>query len=161
MDWLLAACLASVAASAAALALAAYTQRSLRGLERLVEEVLEAAGSRERIARALARAREKPRDRYIVFEVASAARPRLEDVEEAIIGVARSVLGAAGLVDSRLRLVYYDESSRRGILRVRNTYKYHALAILGLVRRAGGAPVMIIPVSTHGTIKSARKRLRG
>ena len=161
MDWALVACIASVAASAAALALAAYSYRSVRGLGGLVEEVLEAAGGRERIARALARAREKPRDRYIVFEVASAARPSLEEVEEAITGVARSVLGASGLVDSRLRLIYYDESARRGILRVRNTYKYHALAILGLVRRAGGAPVMIIPLSTHGTIKSAKKRLRG
>ena len=160
MDWCAALCLAMAAVSGAALAVGLASLARVNKASTLLNEALEAAGGRERIARALAKAREKPRDRYIVFEVASAARPSLEDVEEAIRSTALSVLGVTGYVDSRLRLVDYDEASRRGILRVRNTYKYHALAILGLVREAGGVPVLIIPIATHGTIKGARRQLR-
>lgn len=160
MDWCIAACIASVALSTVALALGLSSLARSKRATILLEEVLEAAGARERIARALSKARERPRDRYIVFEVASSGKPRLEDLEEAIRTVALSVLGATGYVDSRLRLIDYDETSRRGILRVRNTYKYHALAILGLIRRAGRVPVVLVPLSTHGTIRRARRLLR-
>jgi len=136
---------------------AVYTARRTRAL---LENVLEAASLRERIARSLARARVKPKHRYIVFEVASSRRVPRDELARKIREVATKTLGLTGLVDSGLQLIEYDESTRRGILRVRHTYKYHALAILGLVREVSGERVLLVPLATSGTLRKARKEAR-
>jgi len=136
---------------------AVYTARRTRSL---LEGALEAASLRERIARSLAKARVRPKHRYIVFEVATTRRVPRDELAKKIREAAVKTLGLTGLVDSGLQLVEYDESTRRGILRVRHTYKYHALAILGLVREVGGERVLIVPLATSGTLRKARKEAK-
>ncbi len=150
----------AVAAATVSLAASAYLAVRVARLESRLNLLFSAASRSERLARSLARLKAKPRKRYIVFEVVSAERIAGDDVERAVSEAVRRLFGVVGEIDSWIRLVEYDEESRRGILRVRNTYKYHALAVLGTIRRIGGVRVMIVPLSTHGTIKSARKRMQ-
>jgi len=156
VDW----CVVAIAASAAALAASAYSLAASRRSRKLVAALLRAAGLESRIARSLARVRERPRKRYIVFEVLSGERIGEDEVRGALRRAARELLGAPGEALSLMRLVEYDESARRGIVRVRSDYKMHALAVLASIRRIGGRRVMFVPVSTHGTIKAARRRVR-
>jgi len=148
------------AAAITALVAAAYAVYQAWRTRSLLEELLEAASLRERIARSLAKTRTKPRQRYIVFEVASTRRVSRDELARTIRETASRVLGMTGIVDSGLQLVEYDESARRGIVRVKHTYKYHALAILGMIRRVGDEEVLVIPVAASGTLRKARKEAK-
>ena len=150
----------ALAASLASIVVALYAVYKARKTAGLVEAALVAASMRERIARSLARAERRPRNRYIVFEVGTPLHISREELAREIREAAVNVLGLSGLIDSGLQLIEYDEDARTGILRVRNTYKYHALAILGLVRRVGDAEVMLVPLGTSGTLRRARKLVR-
>jgi len=149
-----------ILAAAAAIAASLYAVYTAKRARALLEALLEAASLRERIARSLARARIKPKHRYIVFEVASARRVPREELAKKIRETAMKTLGLTGLVDSGLQLVEYDEATRRGIIRVKHNYKYHALAILGLVREVNGERVLLVPLATSGTLRKARKEAR-
>ncbi len=154
----LAAVLVSGAAAGGLVAWIISSNRLKRVAE--LESVMLAALRGEYGQRALAKAAKavlrRPRRRYIVFEVVPAGAGR-EEVERAIEDAARAVLGLVGLADSAVKLVDYDESTGRGIVRVRHTYKYVALAVLGLVRSINGRPAMIVPIATSGTIRRARR----
>ncbi len=149
----------SAVASLASLIVALYSYRTATRTRETLQAVVKAASLNSRIARALSKARDKPRRRYIVFRVEGGVVDE-KKLERAILETASKVLGAAGVAASGIRLVYFDEEKGYGILRVRSDYKYHALAILGLVRSVNGGKILLVPVSTSGTIKSALRRAR-
>ncbi len=156
-DWL---CVLALLASASSLAFSYHAAREAKRSIAMVTGLLSAASLRERIARALAKARRKPRRRYIVFEVVVSNRVSREEVEKAINETFRKLYGTVGASMAMLQLVDYDEVARRGILRVRSEYKYWVLSALALVREIGGSKALIVPLAVHGTVKRARKRLR-
>ncbi len=127
-------------------------RKTLRGL-------LTAASINHRMRKAIEKTSQKPRRRYIVFTIETTERIEERDLAKAIVNTAEEVLGRVGLVDSGIHLVYYDPVKRLGVVRVKHLYKYHALAILGLVRDVNGAKIRILPLGTSGTLKKALKRV--
>ncbi|MCE4604672.1 MAG: hypothetical protein F7B20_06885 [Aeropyrum sp.] len=127
-------------------------------------EALSEAGFRSReLARIRRRLGSRPRKRYIAFEVLARddKPPDKIQLEHSLRKVYKEVFGLKALAVSRLRIVEYDEKAGRGVLEVRREYKYHALAALGLLRRAGGREVLVVPLRTSGTIKGALRAFAG
>ena len=152
-------CVVALIASVASLAISYYSlMESRRGMT-ILRGLLTAASIRDRIARALAKAGRRPRRRYIVFEIITSTTLSREDVEKAINDTFRKLYGTVGASMTMLRLVDYDEVSRRGILRVRGEYKYWVLTTLALIREIAGVRVLVLPLAVHGTVRRARKRL--
>ena len=145
----------AVAGAAAAWVVSGFRLRRIAELESLLAAALKGEAGQRALVKASKLVLRRPRRRYIVFEVVP-ARVGREEVERAIEDTARSVLGLVGLADSALKLVEFNEATGRGVLRVRHTHKYVALAVLGLVRRAGGRQVMLVPLATTGSIRRAK-----
>ncbi len=114
-----------------------------------------------RVKSAVSRLSQRPRRRYIVFEVVASSEISEEELAKALANTVRRVLGEAGYVESGIRLILYNKSTGRGILRVNSTYKYRILGILGLVRRVGDSKALIIPLGVTGSVKRARRLLEG
>lgn len=150
--------LVAIAVASVSLLVSLYTLYRVESLARRISRLISAASSEARVLKEFREAASKPRKRYIVFEVQSTREYSEKEVAKAIIAAAREVLGETGLVDSGLHLIAYYPERRIGILRVRNTYKYRALAILGLVRDIRGEKVRLVPLYTSGTLKKALKR---
>ncbi len=98
--------------------------------------------------------------RYIVFEVLGVEPVKFEELRDAIMGTVRRVYGELGEARLRVKLIEYDEVRRRGILRVRREFKLHALAVLGLTRDFNGRRLLLVPISTTGSLKRARALVR-
>ena len=171
--------------SLAALAVAAYgLYRSMalgRALERVAGRVDELASELEAlrpdvrmVKRALAAVlagreaeelvrelRRRRRRRYIVFYVVyeGDTPPQPEELEKAIIRAVERLAGQLTVAKSRLQLVYYDPVRGAGILRATHDTKYLVLAGMALVRMVAGKRVVLVPVRTTGTIKTARRAL--
>ncbi len=98
----------------------------------------------------------RPKKRYIVFEVFPSGIS-FEKIKTSIYEVAEKVLGYKGISEARMKLIYYDEEKARGILRIRREHKYMALAVLGLIRNIDGSEVLVIPITTTGSLKRAKE----
>ncbi len=144
----------------AAMITSVYALVEARRAKKHLLYLMKAASLQERLARSLARVKEKPRKRYIVFRVETSRDIDEKDLAKAISEKFRAVLGEAGFTASGAHLVYYDPVLRAGVLRVRSDYKYPALAVLGMTRRIGGERARIIPLGTSGTLKSALRKLK-
>ncbi|MEM0340208.1 MAG: Rpp14/Pop5 family protein [Acidilobaceae archaeon] len=96
--------------------------------------------------------------RYIVFEIATTESIEANEVAKAMESAAKKLLGDLGVTKARFKLIEYDPSLRRGVLRVRKEYKWHALAVLSLIRAIGGKKVFVMPLATSGSLWKARKR---
>jgi ribonuclease P/MRP protein subunit POP5 len=110
--------------------------------------------------RAGGRASRRRKKRYIVFEVLGVEPVKFEELRDAIMGTVRRVYGELGEARLRVKLIEYDEVRRRGILRVRREFKLHALAVLGLTRDFNGRRLLLVPISTTGSLKRARALVR-
>jgi ribonuclease P/MRP protein subunit POP5 len=106
------------------------------------------------------RARRRGR-RYIVFEVLGTEPVGFEELRGAIEDTVRRVYGELGAVMFNVKLIEYDGVRRRGVLRVRRDFKLQALAVLGLVRSSNGRRLLLIPISTTGSLRRARAIVRG
>ncbi|MEB3846713.1 MAG: Rpp14/Pop5 family protein [Desulfurococcales archaeon] len=144
----------------AAIITSIYALIEARRAKKYLLHLLKAASLQERLAKSLARVKEKPRKRYIVFRVETGRNIDEKDLAKAISEKFRVVLGEAGFTASGAHLVYYNPVLRAGVLRVRSDYKYPALAVLGMIREIGGERARIIPLGTSGTLRSALKRLK-
>jgi ribonuclease P/MRP protein subunit POP5 len=145
--------------SFSSLLIAVYSIAIVLRMSGLLHAILSTASVNHRIRKALEKASQKPRKRYIVFLVEASENVEEHSLAKAIIEVGKEVMGYDGLVDSGLHLVHYDPMNKLGVVRVRHTYKYHALAILGLIREIGGVKVRLIPLRTSGTLKRALKHV--
>lgn len=150
--------IAALIIAVAAFLTSLYALYIIMGIKRRFSSLLSAMSVNSKIIESIRETAKKPRKRYIVFEVQSGKNHSEKEVAKAIIEEAREVLGQTGLVDSGIHLVIYDAERRIGVLRVKNTYKYQALAILGMVRSIGDERVRLIPLYTSGTLKKALKR---
>ncbi|MET1128761.1 MAG: Rpp14/Pop5 family protein [Thermoproteota archaeon] len=128
--------------------------RRVAFLEGVLRNVL-AGADLEKAAREL---RKRRRRRYVVFQlVVEGDPPEPDEVEKAIVMQVRRLAGDVSLALGNIQLVYYDKSRKVGIIRATNDTKHVVLAALGLVRSVGGRRAVAIPLSTHGTIKRARR----
>lgn len=146
----------ALAVSYACIALLLARVRRLEHRVSALSGLLEKAVSFDRVVRKLERAVRKPRKRYIVFRVVSEKPVDPGSVGRAITDKFREVVGEAGYTLARPKLVQGGDDC--WILRVRHTYKNHAVAVLGLIREVDGIRVILVPVATSGTIKRARSK---
>jgi ribonuclease P/MRP protein subunit POP5 len=128
--------------------------RRVAVLEGILRKVL-AGADIEKAAREL---RKRRRRRYVVFQlVVEGDPPEPNEVERAIVMQVRRLAGDVSLALGNIQLVYYDKSRKVGIIRATSDTKHVVLAALGLIRSVGGRRAVAIPLSTHGTIKRARR----
>ncbi len=142
--------------SMAALFLALYLVLLYRRIKYDLETIIVAARARD-LERVVRRLKERPRKRYIVFEILAEKPISEQDLRAKLYSSARRVLGDAEFAKSGFQIVYYNKTTMRGILRIREPFKLKALGVLGLVREINEIQVLISPIATTGTIKRAKK----
>ncbi len=101
----------------------------------------------------------KSRKRYVMVLVISEGRVDRSKLEEAIRDEFVKSFGELNLALSGLKLVYFDEAVNVGVVRIAYEYKRHLLVALSKVRRVDGEKVVLVPLKSFGTIKSAVKRI--
>ncbi|MGC8566573.1 MAG: Rpp14/Pop5 family protein [Caldisphaera sp.] len=99
----------------------------------------------------------KIRKRYIVFEILSTNPIDIGLLESTIIEKFKELYGTTILSDSYIKLIGFNEESKRGIIRIRSEYVNNLIATISLIRKIGKDDLIIIPVRASGTIKKAKK----
>ncbi|MEB3765698.1 MAG: hypothetical protein GSR77_06000 [Desulfurococcales archaeon] len=140
----------------ASIIISIYLLRQTRNLKRSIE-ILTFGLNARRLERKLSELAERPRKRYVVFEIVAGQDLSEADIRRSLYELARDVLGESGFIKSGFQLVYFNNTTNRGIIRVREPYKLKALGVLGLLREISGVQVLATPLSTSGTIKRAKK----
>jgi len=138
------------------LVIAALSYAESRKTRKLLTAVLASGRARE-IAGIRRRASRRPKRRYIVFRVVSGSEVNERGLNLALLQAARRLVGASVVADSGLQLVYYNPITMKGVLRVRGEYRNLAFGVLGIVRSVGDTRVVLLPLTTAGTIKRARR----
>ncbi len=164
MSLLEAVCVAALAAWLAVLAAMIYVYRRTRRTERLVGELrktLSAALSHARTVQRLARIKERPRRRYVVFHyIGDLEADAREILERELLRAYREVFGIRGVELARPRIVLLDDKARCGVARIRHLYVNHLVGVMGLIRRVGGERILLIPVRATGTLRKAQEICR-
>ncbi len=104
--------------------------------------------------------KKKPRRRYIVFRIVAEKQVSRKELDRAIRSTVKDIMGVKGLADSSYMLVDYDEERGIGIIRSNNKAYKILIGVLGLIRVIGEGRVLIVPLSTHGTIRKAREKIK-
>jgi ribonuclease P/MRP protein subunit POP5 len=123
---------------------------------RILFHSLATAGRFREIAKIRRELSRRPRRRYIVFKILSEKDVNERMIYQNLTVAARRLLGSSFLADSGFQLVYYNPLTKKGVIRVRDPYKYLAIGVLGLIRELGGGSALVIPILTTGTIKRAK-----
>ncbi|WP_292320560.1 Rpp14/Pop5 family protein [Caldisphaera sp.] len=101
----------------------------------------------------------KSRKRYLVFEIATSKQIDPGLLENAIREKYKELFGATNLADSYLKLIYFNNVTNRGIIRIKHIYVDYLLSSLSLLRKIDNNDILIIPIKTSGTINKAKKLL--
>jgi len=101
----------------------------------------------------------KRRKRYLVFRVISEKRIVHDEIEKTIKKALSNLYGAPSIKESMLSLVYYNDATGYGILRMDSEWKNRVIASLGFARSYMDNKLLIIPIRSTGTIKRAKNFL--
>ncbi len=101
----------------------------------------------------------KRRKRYLVFRVISEKRIVFDEIEKTIKRTMSNLYGAPSIKESMLSLVYYNEATGYGILRMDSEWKNRVIASFGFARSYMDKKLLIIPIRSTGTIKRAKNFL--
>ena len=99
----------------------------------------------------------KPRKRYIVFAVICEDKVTRADVETAIKEKFVEYFGQSTLHKASPQVVFYDESTGRGVIRVLHTCTNHLVAVMGIVKKVGNKDCIVVPTRVTGTLKKAQE----
>lgn len=91
--------------------------------------------------------------RYIAFELRG---PDLDEksLKHALYAEALRFFGEYGLSEAALKLVEFDPSKKRGILRCGRDYKDKVLGFLALLSSLDGTEARLVALKSSGTVKS-------
>ena len=132
--------------------------RSMKYINLILSTLVKYPRIFERISRRI-EAKKKIRKRYIVFEVLGQGNINMNELDNEIRKNIVALLGRKGIVEVGYKLVFYDESKRKGIIRSNNRAYKFLIGILGLVRKIGNKGILIVPISIHGTLKKAYEKI--
>ena len=132
--------------------------RSMKYINLILSTLVKYPRIFERISRRI-EAKKKIRKRYIVFEVLGQGNINMNELDNEIRKNIVALLGRKGIVEVGYKLVFYDESQRKGIIRSNNRAYKFLIGILGLVRKIGNKNILIVPISIHGTLKKAYEKI--
>ncbi len=132
------------------------TRRSLLNIIRLLETYPRVF---ERLAKVV-ESKRKVRKRYIVIWVMSSGNITRKELDRTIRDTIRNIIGVKGLADTDYALINYDERSGLGIIRSNNKMYKIVIGLLGMVRTTNNERIFVIPISTHGTVKKAKEKIK-
>lgn len=92
--------------------------------------------------------------RYILFECRG---EHVAELKRAFYAEALRFFGEYGLSHAGIKLIEYDEKSRRGIIRCERSHLEQALGFLALLNSLDGKAARLVSLKSSGTI-SALKR---
>lgn len=100
---------------------------------------------------------QKPKRRYIAFEVDTTARPSAAEVNGAVHDAVKALYGLVGTANLEAYVVKekWDEQGKRGLLRVNRKYAKDAITALIYVRKIGQSSANVRTLKTSGSIKKA------
>jgi len=101
------------------------------------------------------------RNRYVIFEILSLERIAISKHEllEAMFSKILSLYGEFGASNIHLRLIEYDSSFQRGILRCNHKSLVMLRAALCMISELKGKSAFIRIIKVTGTLKKAREIL--
>lgn len=91
--------------------------------------------------------------RYIAFQLKG---PDMQEKElkHAIYEEALRFFGEYGVSEAALKLMQYNPSTKKGILRCERSYQDKVVAFLSLIGSLSGLEARLVPLRSSGTIKS-------
>jgi len=98
----------------------------------------------------------KPRRRYIAFEITDAKMSRNEAIKALNLSFRR--LPDSELNRSLLKLVFYDASSRRGLLRCGHKQVSEVKAVITGTEKIGNKKINFKVLGVSGTIRAAKRK---
>ncbi|MEM0001840.1 MAG: Rpp14/Pop5 family protein [Desulfurococcaceae archaeon] len=99
----------------------------------------------------------KPRKRYVVFAVICEDRVLFKSVENAVKEKFVEYYGESMYHKASPRLILYDETTGRGVIRVLHTCTDYLLATMGLIKKINDKNCIMLPIKTTGTLRKARE----
>jgi len=99
----------------------------------------------------------KPRKRYVVFSLICEGDVSRNSLEKAVMEKIAEYYGQSLLHKASPYIVFFDEKTRRGVIRVTHLYVNHVIAAIGFIKNIGGKKCIVIPIRTTGTLKKARE----
>jgi RNase P/RNase MRP subunit POP5 len=103
----------------------------------------------------------KPRKRYLVFKLYTiGGSPDFETFRSFLDDYMRRFLGLSGLIDSRVKLIRYDQETRYGIIRIISTDIDTVLLAFTRIRDIKDTPASFIPLRLTGNLSRALKYIK-
>ncbi len=103
----------------------------------------------------------KPRKRYLVFKLYSLGEsPDFMVLSDYLSKYMRDFLGLHGLIDSSIKLIRYEKTTRYGIIRIASRDVNKILLGIIRIRKINSETVSIIPLKLTGNLNRAIKYLR-
>lgn len=140
--------LALLAASIASVSISVLLLRKVTKYYKAIKAILEVKGSTTT---------KKPRKRYIVFTVLCEEKVSQSEIEKAITEKLAEYYGQSILHKASLYVVFFDETTGRGVIRTSHTCLNHVIASMGLIKSINGKRCIIMPIRTTGTLKKAQE----
>jgi len=103
----------------------------------------------------------KPRKRYLVFKLYSIGEsPDFIILANYLNKYMRDFLGLHGLVDSSIKLIRYEKTTRYGVIRIVSRDVNKVLLGIIRIRKINNETVSIIPLKLTGNLNKAIKYIR-
>jgi RNase P/RNase MRP subunit POP5 len=93
------------------------------------------------------------RKRYVAFEVKGVDYDERR-LKHALYAEALKFFGEYGLSNAAVKLVQYDNTSKKGVLRCERDYLDKVLGFLALVSSLDGSEARLVALKSSGTLKS-------
>jgi ribonuclease P/MRP protein subunit POP5 len=100
----------------------------------------------------------REKNRYLVYELKSDAPVSSEAIGKEIWKTALDFLGELGVSSSSLRVVDFDETKQKGIIKVNHTAIEEARMTLALVKEVEKKKVALKVLGVSGILKKARAK---
>jgi len=102
----------------------------------------------------------KEKKRYVIFEIISEKRVKEDAVKKAFFREIKSFIGINGMADAAPTVVYFDEKSKKGVLKVDNRALKQVEQALSLIREISFNKCFVHIIKTTGTVKKAKELVK-
>jgi len=101
---------------------------------------------------------QRPKRRYIAFQLLCEARVSMKEVVEAISSEALSFFGESKVAELGIWLLDFSEETGKGYLVCNHRYKGEVIACLSLISSISGREASFIVLGVSGTIRSLKRK---
>lgn len=106
---------------------------------------------------------ERPKRRYLAFEVISNAKFDSNDIFKALMARAYEYIGKFGVKNANIKFIAekWNSEMQRGIIRVNNNYLNDLKDLLPLIKNINSNDIMIKSIGVSGILNRAEKKYMG